>query len=259
MTRKAFLPTALCVLLTASAALAEQRRAFTGFVENPTTPFAAAGASTTWTDADWADMTCPNTGTNSIVTGLFSSMSYGVFVQIGSVKSKWKAGANTCVSEYRYFWEWSNSEVPEFKNATIEGLRPPSNHKFALTFGTEGCANSVLCWHYKIDGSVKHRCCGADPFTYAASVSANTECVWQGQATGCQSGSGSVVRDNLKVKVLGDEDTVWEEWRGRDLACVEHGKHARGKWNSATSAVGGFNVSMNNSIDGCVTGPGIAI
>lgn len=247
---------AFAVLSMASSAYGSDRRdAFTSFLEDPKVPLASSGASARWTDTQWGGMICPPHGVNSIVTGLLSSMYQpSVFVQIGSVREKWKSGGN-CMSSYRYFWEWVTPQ--DLKQGTIGGA-PPANHKHSLTYGPEGCANGPLCWHFKMDGSTQHRCCAVLEHNVAAYATVQTECIWHGGDTGCPGGSGLVDRYNLKIKLIDNEDDQsWEDWRGRDRACVNYGKHARGKWNSGTSAVGGFNVSMNNSISGCVDGPGI--
>ena len=230
-----------------------EKTAYSTFYENSATAY--RGVDADWTDASWSNIPCPDS------IGRISSMNTWInafgdfnpgtnevaFVQLGSRKKRqYKDGP--CVTDYVYFWE--RRYFGSYNYGEIQNPTPPGTHHFTLSRYNGACASGVnWCWEFRIDGNVKHTCCG-DQSELADSVElvAGLECKWDTTASDCP-GSGLV--DPMNELSYKTPTGTWPDWAGQDDYCVHHGKKMRGKWKSAKSIKVGANVTMSDSLSGC--------
>ena len=114
---------------------------------------------------------------------------------------------------------------------------------------SSGCAaGKAWCWHFRIDEVTKHTCCGeVAELSSSPEVSTQLECVHHVHASCPASGLVNPI-NLLSYKNTSDS---WFDWAGQDGYTVHHCRGARGKWNSATSVQGGYNVTMSGSLQSC--------
>lgn len=68
--------------------------------------------------------------------------------------------------------------------------------------------------------------------------------------TDCDSTGKLVPASNFTYKPSASYSGTWPDWAGKDSECVDYAQNARGKWDSATSADLGFNVTISGSLTG---------
>lgn len=235
----------------AQPVLAAGERAYVFFVEKSGTN---RGVNAKWQDENWTNVPCPynDPGIVNRVNTFVNSLGEvaGTWVQLGYKERRYITGLqDQCVHEIGYYWErrYVEGGSYSYNRGNITSITPRAYRKFALVRKSTGCASGRnWCWHFRIGKETIHTCCG-DQAELSDSPEASTqlECVDDTVDEHCPMGGKVAPWEAFHWKTSGG---TWLSWSGRDGACVDNYREARGKWVSDTSAKGGYNVSMTDRI-----------
>lgn len=151
----------------------------------------------------------------------------------------------SCSTERWYYWEWSSPSGYNLNDITSP--TPLGSHEFTIERMTSGCATGISwCWHFNIDATKKHTCCGEDSaLANGSRVDFEFECIDGNLNLNCPA-NGSNTTPNTFLYM--DTGGAWAGWAGTDAACVDYNRGARGKWDTARGADGGYHVSLSGSL-----------
>ncbi len=190
------------------------------------------GVQGTITPPAWSFSTIPATGKRFRVSTMLNafSKSPASWLQAGHETSYSDAGAATS----RWYWERRTSS-----NYTRTKISVGSGSSFSIRRFSD-CGSGAPCWKNFRGTSLIATCCNNLPeFQASDEVSAGAECLWTDGRTACPA-TGSTGISALKFFKAGS----WVDWGGQDAACVNRGRLARGRWDTASSITVGYNVTL---------------
>jgi len=207
------------------------------------------GATAHWTDETWTGLTCDAVETNRVNTAVNAyGTSSGTWVQLGFQQLK---PPPACGTVLHYYWEWQSTDHVPHKGF-ITDPSPRGTHYYTIERKTTGCSPGVsYCWHFIIDGSTKHTCCGDNSiFNPADYLSTFLECVDGDLDDNCTAVGLVDPVDFLRYKKTSD---LWTDYAGTDYACIDKPEGARGKWLTDKSFRASMNVGIAGTYNGCVS------
>ncbi len=219
------------------------------------------GARAHWADQDWT-IPCPSgTNTNRVDTEILSIANDSTnFVDLIYTKKKDSINGSCSGPVTGHTWLWSSDDSTYCSSL---GLSTPcvsfgsvdvavGTHTYSVLRKSVGCASGINhCWHFQVDGTTFHTCCG-DVTAIAKTDVAKTDVICdEGDAAAggnCQSTGLVDPIDNLAW--MPTDDSGFNDWNGKDRACVDNTQLARGDWKTTTSVKAGYGGSFFG-ISGC--------